>query len=64
MVQIGVDAADIVTGDSKTSTIDQLEGSGHRARFTWVIRGSDGQTVQIRARSEKGGHHSTTVTLR
>lgn len=64
MVQIGVDADAIVTGDAKSGTVSQLEGSGNRARFTWVIRGNDGQSVEIRARAQKGGLHSTTVTLR
>ncbi len=64
LVQIGVDPEAIVTGDPKSSTIAQLEGSGHRARFSWVIRANDGQEVEIRVRAEKGGIDTTTVTLR
>ncbi|NNK63262.1 MAG: hypothetical protein HKO98_08600 [Gemmatimonadetes bacterium] len=64
LVQIGVESEAIVTGDSKSSTVAQLAGSGHRARFSWVVRGSAGQNVEIRVRAEKGGLDSTTVTLR
>lgn len=64
LVQIGVDANDIVTGDAKSSTVAALAGSGHRASFSWVVRGSAGQNVEIRVRAEKGGLDSTTVTLR
>lgn len=64
LVQIGVDSDDIVTGDSKSATVSQLEGSGNRARFSWMVRGSDGQSVEIRVRAQKGGLDSTTVTLR
>ncbi len=64
MVQIGVDADDIVTGDDKTARIPTLAGSGHRARFSWVIRGSRGDQVELYARAQKGGTDTVTVTLR
>ena len=64
MVQIGVDAADILTGNDKTTSVTKLEGSGNRMRFTWVIQGRSGASVEILARAEKGGHHTMTVTLR
>lgn len=64
MVQIQVDAADIITGGPKTATTATLAGSGNRERFTWVIRGQSGATVEIRARAQKGGTATTTVTLR
>ncbi|HSR42682.1 MAG TPA: M14 family metallopeptidase, partial [Longimicrobiales bacterium] len=34
-VQIQVPPEDVVTGDSKTSQLSRLEGSGTRERFTW-----------------------------
>ena len=64
MVQIGVDAANILTGNDKTTSVAKLEGSGNRMRFTWVIQGQSGASVEILARAEKGGHHTMTVTLR
>jgi hypothetical protein len=44
--------------------IPKLDGSGSRQSFLWVIRGSPGSTVEIRARSQKGGTDTATVTLR
>jgi len=64
MVQIQVDPDNVLTGDAKTSTVARLEGSGGRASFSWVIRGSEGDDVEIRVRSQKGGSDSATVTLR
>jgi len=64
MVQIQVDPDNVLTGDDKTGTVARLEGSGGRASFSWVIRGSDGDVVEIRVRSQKGGSDSATVTLR
>lgn len=63
-VQIQVAPDDVLTGDQKTSTVPRLEGSGGRASFSWVIRGSEGDDVEIRVRSQKGGSDSATVTLR
>jgi hypothetical protein len=64
IVQIGVDASDILTGNGKTTPVTKLEGSGNRMRFTWVIQGRNGASVEILARAQKGGHHTMTVTLR
>jgi len=64
MVQIQVDPDNVLTGDAKTSTVPRLEGSGGRASFSWVIRGAEGDDVEIRVRSQKGGSDSVTVTLR
>lgn len=63
-VQIQVDPADVISGGTKTMQIRQLAGSGTRERFTWVIRGRSGATVEIRARAQKGGTDSVTITLR
>jgi hypothetical protein len=63
-VQIQVPPEDVITGDAKTSTIRQLDGSHNRERFEWVIRGSDGARVEITALAQKGGTDSATVTLR
>ncbi len=63
LVQIQVDPEDIITGDDKSATVQRLEGSGTRHSFAWVIRGSAGDRVEIRLRSEKGGHDTVTVRL-
>jgi hypothetical protein len=64
MVQIQVPPEALLTGDAKTSSVQKLEGSGARERFTWVIRGRQGASVEIRVRSQKGGTDTATVTLR
>jgi len=63
-VRLQVDPDDILTGDAKSSTVQKLEGSGSRAEFSWVIRGTEGDSVEIWARSQKGGTDTATVTLR
>jgi hypothetical protein len=64
LVQIQVPPEDILTGADKSSRIQQLDGSGSRETFTWLIRGRAGTEVEILARSEKGGTDTATVTLR
>jgi hypothetical protein len=63
-VQIQVPPESVLTGADKASTVQRLDGSGARERFTWVIRGQQGAAVEIRARSQKGGTTTATVTLR
>ncbi len=63
-VQIQVDPETILTGAAKSSTFRQLDGSGARMEFSWVIQAREGSTVEVRVRSQKGGTDSTTVTLR
>ena len=63
-VQIQVDAGDILTGADKTVNVGRLDGSGAREAWTWVIRGRQGDRVEIRLRSQKAGTDVTTVTLR
>ena len=64
LVQIQVPPEDILTGADKSSRIPQLDGSGSRETFTWVIRGREGSRVEILLRSDKGGTDTATVTLR
>jgi hypothetical protein len=63
-IQIQVPPEAVLTGDPKSRTADRIEGSGARVKARWVIRGTPGSTVEIRARSQKGGTATTTVTLR
>jgi hypothetical protein len=63
-VQIQVPPEAMLTGDDKTSTVQRLDGSGGREKLTWVIRAQAGSSVEIRARSQKGGTATATVTLR
>ena len=64
LVQIQIDPDDILSGAEKSSTVTRLDGSGRRENVTWVIRGSEGDRVEIRVLAQKGGTDTTTVTLR
>jgi hypothetical protein len=64
MVQIQVAPEAVLSGDDKTTFIRRLEGSGARERVSWLIRGRQGASVDILARSDKGGTDTATVTLR
>jgi len=63
-VQIGVDPEHVLTGAAKSATTATLAGSGGREKFSWVIRGNGGDSVEIRLITQKGGRDSATVSLR
>lgn len=63
LVQIQVPQEEIVTGAAKSHRIPKLEGSGARERVSWVIRGSPGESVEIRVLSQKGGADTRSVRL-
>jgi hypothetical protein len=63
MVQLGVPPESVVSGDAKTNFIPALAGSGRRHSYQWIIRGKAGQTVKVKAVTEKGGSAERTVTL-
>jgi hypothetical protein len=64
-VQIQVELDAILTGADKTTSVGTLNGSGTRGEtVTWVIRGREGDQVEIRLHSQKSGRDTATVTLR
>ena len=64
MVQIGVDAKDIIAGNEKTNFITALPGSGGLQSYEWVVKGKPGSTVTLNVVSQKSGRDSVTVTLK
>jgi Zinc carboxypeptidase len=64
MVQLGVPPDTIVTGNEKTNHIPALAGSGTRQSFEWVIKGTPGSTITLKAVSQKSGTDTATLTLR
>jgi hypothetical protein len=64
LVQLDVPPENVITGAAKTSLVPSLNGSGAREEFSWFVRGSPGDRVQLRVRSTKSGLASTTITLR
>lgn len=64
MVQLGVPPDAIVSGDAKTSFIPALAGSGRRQSYQWIVRGTPGQAVVVKAVAQKGGAAERSVTLK
>jgi hypothetical protein len=64
MVQLEVKPDDILFGNPKTNFLPTLAGSGNRAKYEWVIKGSPGATVELKVVSQKGGTDKAAITLR
>jgi hypothetical protein len=64
MVQLSVDAKDIVSGDAKTNNIPILAGSGRRQSYQWIVKGKPGSTVTLKVVAQKGGTDTATITLK
>jgi hypothetical protein len=64
VVQLGVAPESIVTGDQKTTQVPSLTGAGTRQSFEWVVKGTPGSTVVLKAISQKSGTDTATLTLR
>jgi len=64
MVQLGVNADDIVSGSAKTNFFPALAGTGRRQVYEWIIKGKPGSTITLRAVAQKGGSATTTFTLK
>ncbi len=55
MVQLGVDAKDIIAGNEKTNFITALAGSGGVQSYEWIVKGKPGSTVTLTVVSQKSG---------
>jgi len=64
MVQLGVNADDIVSGDAKTNFFPTLAGSGRRQSYDWIIKGKPGSSITVKAMAQKGGTATATVVLK
>jgi hypothetical protein len=64
MVQLGVDPDDIISGSAKTSFFQNLDGSGRRQKYQWIVRGTPGATVTLKVVAQKGGTDTATLTLK
>lgn len=63
MVQLGIDPEDLLSGSAKTSFFQATDGSGRRQSFEWIIRGSRGDSIDLRVVSQKGGSDTRTMRL-
>jgi hypothetical protein len=64
LIQLEVKPEDIIFGNPKTNFLPTLAGSGNRAKYEWVIKGSPGATVELKVVSQKGGSDKAAITLR
>ncbi|MBZ5495354.1 MAG: hypothetical protein LAP85_03050 [Acidobacteriia bacterium] len=64
MVQLSVDAKDIISGAPKTNNVPVLAGSGRRQSYQWIVRGRPGTTVTLKVVAQKGGTDTATITLK
>jgi len=64
MVQLGIDAANIISGNAKTNFIRKLDGSGKREKFEWIVKGRAGDSIELKVVSQKGGSDTTVITLK
>jgi hypothetical protein len=64
MVQLGVDADDIVSGAAKTNFFPALAGSGRRQTYEWIVKGKPGASVTLKAVAQKGGTATASLILK
>lgn len=64
MVQLGVDSDRIISGNSKTSFFQQLDGSGNTQKFEWLIQGKKGEEIQLRVVAQKAGTATRMIQLK
>jgi len=64
MVQLQVAPESIISGSSKTNSIQTLAGSGDRVKFDWLIRAKAGDTVELKVVSQKAGSDKRSVVLK
>jgi murein tripeptide amidase MpaA len=64
MVQLQVAPETILSGQSKTTFIQALNGSGDRQKFEWLIKAKAGETIALKVVSQKGGADSASVVLK
>jgi hypothetical protein len=64
MVQLQVAPESIISGNSKTSFIQALNGSGERQKFEWLIKAKAGETIALKVVSQKSGADTASVVLK
>jgi hypothetical protein len=64
MVQLQVAPETILSGNTKTSFIQSLAGSGGRQKYDWLIRAQAGDTLTLKVVSQKAGTDLKSVTLK
>jgi len=64
MVQLQVAPESIISGSSKTNSVQTLAGSGDRVKFDWLIKAKAGDTIELKVVSQKAGSDKRSVVLK
>jgi hypothetical protein len=64
LVQLDVKPEQILSGSSKTSFLQSLDGSGKRQKYEWLIKGKTGDRIGLKVVAEKAGTANSTITLK
>jgi hypothetical protein len=64
LVQLQVAPEAIISGNSKSSSVQALNGSGGRMKFEWLIKAKAGDTVELKVLSQKAGAARSSVVLK
>ena len=64
MVQLEVEPEAIISGSSKTSFIQALDGSGNRQKYEWLIKGKAGDKIDLKVVAQKAGTDRVSITLK
>jgi hypothetical protein len=64
MVQLEVEPEAIISGSSKTSFFQSLNGSGNRQKYEWLIKGKAGDKIDLKVVAQKAGTDRVSITLK
>ncbi len=64
MVQLEVDPESIISGNAKTNFFQSLAGSGTREKYEWLIKGKQGDQVNLKVVAQKAGSDNVKITLK
>jgi len=64
MVQLEVDPKAIISGNAKTNFFQALAGSGNREKYEWLIKGKEGDQVELKVVAQKAGSDNVKITLK
>ena len=64
MVQLEVEPEAIISGSSKTSFFQALDGSGNRQKYEWLIKGKAGDKIDLKVVAQKAGTDRVSITLK
>jgi hypothetical protein len=64
MVQLGVNPESIISGSAKTNFFQALAGSGSIQKYEWLIKGKQGDIIELKVVAQKAGTDKVNITLK